>query len=921
MTNPCIPAAIGYHALGWWVVPVHGFGCVKPKKPIPTAWQTDRNPIDAVIEMLKRRPHAGIAVHLGGSGLIDLEGDSPAAEATLDYLCQGCRFPFWRSKRGKHRLFRNDREIEHAFFQMEQIEFRAGNHVSILPPSLHADGELRYSWEIHPSCVEPPPLPERAYLYYLDQKAKAGPRSPASAAKAGGSSAGKGFVYRDSLDYVLRHFDLMAEAKAAGLEFTSVPNLRGDAYCFVPAALRGGNGDEQPSGVFNIGNGVLRDFATGINYRFLDLVGTLTSRHWKDVLADFEAKAGVKATRAHSRRISLPGPKDAAQGVSIDEAREQLTAYLREQLDREATPGKVHVILGRPGVGKTTAMCHLLAELKKKAIILTLENRLARVHAKMLLEKGADARRMPILRETPCPHPDEYEAMSRLGYKPSKSLPCGKCAIGARKCQYLISFNDLTSAAQLCCAAVYHTHDNFYQAYGNQDRPIAIFDENCIDLLLAPVCHSLASWAKWARVVKKRHQAVAQDHTARLLALTDWLAAMAEELLNSGDKNHYFRVPGKLKSEALSIDNDLNKWLHSQASKQLPNLYSLALYLLNEPESYVLLEAAGKGGVRVRFRKVNPLPKDKEVFILDATASPEIVRAVAPGWDVRVWNCPQIDQRGNVVQIMDYDASRIFIKKEVSRSLPHSPSWTVQVIDAILEKHGSVALVTFKKVQDAVLGFDLLAKLKHQDRITDIHHYPCRGINVQSDVLIVLGTPYKNQTTVLELALAMYGLDDVPVGDYRRRERLEDCFRAANMGYDDPRLDGIERFLVGSDLAQAVGRVRPLQNDVTVYVLSNYQVPDWEVEQVSASELFDLRTTTRMDFAENYDRYASELLERLENGEKVGNPEICRALGIEPRSGRNYMTRFREQYHDQLSLKGRKMMLRKRPTTTKESHL
>jgi hypothetical protein len=45
----------------------------------------DWNPnANALTEILAKHPHAGIGVNLGGSGLVDLEGDSPEAEGLLD---------------------------------------------------------------------------------------------------------------------------------------------------------------------------------------------------------------------------------------------------------------------------------------------------------------------------------------------------------------------------------------------------------------------------------------------------------------------------------------------------------------------------------------------------------------------------------------------------------------------------------------------------------------------------------------------------------------------------------------------------------------------------------------------------------------------------------------------------------------------
>ena len=51
-----------------------------------------------------------------------------------------------------------------------------------------------------------------------------------------------------------------------------------------------------------------------------------------------------------------------------------------------------------------------------------------------------------------------------------------------------------------------------------------------------------------------------------------------------------------------------------------------------------------------------------------------------------------------VIQIMDYDLSRHRLKKETAQHNDQNPSWLVQVLDNILNAHGSMPLITFKDV-------------------------------------------------------------------------------------------------------------------------------------------------------------------------------------------------------------------------------
>lgn len=912
--NECIAAAKRYILeLGWVLLPVRGPGCKGPKAAIYDGWPECRPEWTDLAELLARRPKAGIALNLGASGLVDVEGDTPEAEALLDDLCAGADFPCWRSARSKHRLFANDGSIGHL--KTGGVEIRAGRHYSILPPSPHPDG-LTYQWIMTPFGLDPPPPPERLLRFYRDEAAKAPAR------RSGGSpgrAKGKPFPYRDDLDHVLRHFDLMGEAAAAGVEFVfGRPDANGNVPCHIPDVLRGGNPDENPSGVFNVRNGRLRDFASGTNHLFFHLMGALTGRPWIDVYKEFLKRAGTKG-RPHSRRISLPQPhEEPPERVSLDEARQRLKTYLHENLARDLLPKTLHVIEGPPGLGKTWTMCAELASLGKPAILLTLENRLAHVHRNLINQREGRAERMPVLRELGCIHPDEYEQMSRLGYQPSRSVPCQTCSIGPRQCRYLLAFSGLENNLQLCCPAVYHTHGDFYDSHGNERRPVVVFDENCIDLILAPVEHDLSEWRAWGELMEARMEKSRpkmRRHIRKLAALVRWLRVTARDFRKEEGRTKAVAVPDVYKHFKLRKSPALQRWLNGRAGggsrRAVPNLYDPALYLLTEGGSYVLFEKyrrEGRTRVRVRFRRWHRLPEDREVFILDATANEEIIRAAAPGWDVRVWRCPQVEQKGEVIQIMDFDTSRKFISREVARHRPHSPSWLAQVIDAILAEAESAALISFKVVAtDRKPEFDILRHVAHRDKIKALHHFPCRGIEVKSDLLVVVGTPYKNETAILEFALALHGADGLPRGEYAWQPRQEDCFVTGNMGYGDERYRAVEEFVVSADLAQAVGRTRPLQNEVKVYVISNAPLPGWEVTKFMASELFDLRKPLRRDAADKYQQYADEVIRRLDANGWVGNPEVCAAVGVLPRTGRNYMARFKEQHRDRLEVDGNRI--------------
>lgn len=906
--------------LGWWLVPVRGVG-IAPKAPLVDGWVDWKPDTEAITEILESHPCAGIGVHLDGSRLVDLEGDSDEGEAILTDLCRGLDFPCWRSRRSTHRLFQAHPDITYLNIKSVGVEFRAGRHQSVLPPTIFRDGGVNYKWLVSPFDLAPPPLPEHVVQFYRDHAAEAEPRTERTSVPGDTKSR---FPYRDNLDYLLRHFDLLEKVEAAGLELLChYPDGNGNVPCYVPAVLRGGNEDQHPSGIFNDRNGILRDFATGRNHRYFGLLEALTRVPWLDIYRRYEAQAGPISGRPHSRRISLPIASQAGtERVDLQTARQLLGEYLDEQLRRPPIPGTLHLIKGQCGVGKTYTICKKLAQRGTKAVILTLENELASNHLQIINEEPTgNARRMPVLRNTACPHPDEYDATVRRGYKPSQTYPCLECPITTKNCPYLLGFQDVTSADQLCCAAVYHCHDDFHASYGNQDRGVLVFDESCVDLILAPHAASINQWRAWGNLIQNWPKpGVQREHAQRLLAFVNWLDLTATEFLQTGEKFKPYAIPAGLHTSKLEKSGALIEWLHREP-RQCPNLYEDAIYLLTKAGAAIIMENI-QGVANVRFRRKHPLPQDKEIFILDATANEELIRAMAPGWTVKVWECPPIEQRGTVIQIMDYDVSRNRIKKEVERHRDSNPCWLVQVMDHILDKVGTAPIITFKKcTENPKQENDILSLLKNRDRLGERFNYPCRGYNIDSPTLIVMGTPYKDHAVVLELAMAIYGLEGLPTSKYERRDREVGDFIAGNMSYAEPQVAPIIDFVVSAELSQAVGRIRPLQNECTAYVISNAPIQDWEVQQVCASELFDMRQVLRKDARDNYQRYVDVTQELLGRQKWVKNSDVCKLAAIPERSGRNYWSRYKDDYQDRILVQGPRMKLKTMGDDYKPLHL
>lgn len=99
------------------------------------------------LSILNNNPNCNIALQLGS--IVDVEGDTEEANEYLDFLTAGYPHPTYRSNKSIHHLFLSpDKDLTRLVCNLNKtndIEFRAKNHMSILPPSTHSSG-VKYQW-------------------------------------------------------------------------------------------------------------------------------------------------------------------------------------------------------------------------------------------------------------------------------------------------------------------------------------------------------------------------------------------------------------------------------------------------------------------------------------------------------------------------------------------------------------------------------------------------------------------------------------------------------------------------------------------------------------------------------------------------------------------------------------------------------
>ena len=191
-----LDAALRLHRAGWWVVPQVG------KRAVALGWQDFRLAEADLHEYLGGGREMNIALVLNQSAVIDVECDSPEAEAELVRLCGGAvpRTPTWRSRRGLHRLFARPDAADvpdKSKVELNGIEFRLGmgpkpGALSTVPPSVSPDDPACvYRWLLGRSVFDCPPAPLPAPLADLLRKARRS-RTAARAAEWTGDAIPEG---------------------------------------------------------------------------------------------------------------------------------------------------------------------------------------------------------------------------------------------------------------------------------------------------------------------------------------------------------------------------------------------------------------------------------------------------------------------------------------------------------------------------------------------------------------------------------------------------------------------------------------------------------------------------------------------------------------------------------------------------------
>lgn len=578
-----------------------------------------------------------------------------------------------------------------------------------------------------------------------------------------------------------------------------------------------------------------------------------------------------------------------------------------------------------PGTGKSYRVKCALADHGVRALYVTPTHELAEQVQRDLEAVGVTTHhwRAGPTEEDGCLQRELVQLFRTLGYL-LRLGPCQDCG-RARHCPYRQVFRSRANEqAQVLLMTTWHLRrPDLWSLKALQDRPLVILDEDATTALAAPVelrVDRLQAFVDNMAVVRSAIVASVPDLSGllgnltgypsdsgfeedALLALADLLRRAATNVLAAcaGVQDGVWQPAAEIMAcsasdvaLALLAEDGLMEQLLRVAYEAarnrtaLPNFFADLAELVSR-QGPVLVSPGACRWPRQAF-----LPPGREVLALDATAEPMVLEGIL-GRPVTVAALPPIEQQATIYQVMDRIATRSGNRKDLAAD----DSYLRCLVTEVARRHRGEPLlcVSFKDDTEA------LKKLLDREHgmATVVHYGALRGLNAFAEhaVGLVIGRPMPNEASLQLLAVAAYGagaLDEnlraPPLGWHLDTVAIgPDLWSVRRQQYDDPRWQAVWRHLVTGELMQAIGRLRPLTNPATIYVVSNEPLPsDLDVTAVYAGEIFPKLATSgrRTDFEERVLQYAEAAVKLEAAGLEPTNRAVCRELGLRECNGFRY---------------------------------
>lgn len=609
-------------------------------------------------------------------------------------------------------------------------------------------------------------------------------------------------------------------------------------------------------------------------------------------------------------------------------------------LDSQSQPApasKALLFPAPPGLGKTHAVIEALAHTGTRCIYAAPTHALCDEVVTRCQMRGITTHywRPGPTEDDECPH-----LLLVLFYRENGYIirhgPCRQCGKKST-CGYRKVFTcSANRKAQVLVLTTWHLRrSDFWNLKAAESRPLLVLDEDACEALAAPAELSFQALARFVSCLQSlrnlcgdlfsdenkseedawiiRRLMPSVDGDEAQLALTDILRRTCMELMSLCST----AVDGRW-HEHLTFHDSLRPYDRELLSshKAFEGLLALAYAVIMdkvelpnifEPLRRIALKASPIYASKpcVQWPEVATIPADRRVLMLDATAESQVVEGVLQR-QVEVLSIPRVKQKGTVYQIMDH----LFTRRGTRQDVKSDDNFIRTFIREVCHKHknGKLLVITFMEHEERLREY---LEAIHSD-VSVCHYGALRGLDAygEHDVGIIIGRPMPNEARLALLAVSAFGMDvlsnrkHAPDLAWRIRQHLlgKTLWRTRSQMYDDPKWQAIWRHVVTGELLQAIGRLRPLSNDATVYILSSEPLqPIFEIEGVYGAELFPKMCLFgwRKDFIKRVKKYAQVMEKLIRDGGQNSNAEVCRHLSIKEPNG----LRYRELAEKLLSLK------------------
>jgi hypothetical protein len=282
------------------------------------------------------------------------------------------------------------------------------------------------------------------------------------------------------------------------------------------------------------------------------------------------------------------------------------------------------------------------------------------------------------------------------------------------------------------------------------------------------------------------------------------LLRLNEKVTNDVDKNTLKEIIDDIISGQMSLpkrvsevrfsDNDaIKKSVLDEASKYESNpLHFLdAEWCVVDPRDAATVHYVGN----------HPLPKDKKIIILSATANETLYKALF-GDRLQFHDVGDVSITGLIEQDGMYSFSRMSFPKHVEYAQ---------------ERVGALPVITFDKY-----------KQYFPNAVEEAHFGKTTGFDgLKGQDIAVVGTPHVNPITlVLYSKILNMEVNNTDLRNIRQQVVEHNGFRFWMNTYDNIDLRNLQFHFIESELRQAIGRARVNTEPAHVLLLSNYPLPE-----------------------------------------------------------------------------------------------